>query len=423
MANNVGKLLILLLLSGFAATACKPKKSESKHYLEPSSAGEKAKLEKGLAYRAKDGKLYSPIKSLKSAPKAAPGFKSQRAKLLPFQSLKGKYYYFPAKALAELGIKRPSSKIKKPVAAVAAKLTVKERGEILAVVNGKNITVGELFDKINSRPPAWRRIFAKKEKKLEFLNNNIIVEMLLYDAAVNSNMKNDPVVQEAAKKRMSDLLRREQITKIRAKVKVTDAQMKKYYDANKPQFVQPEGIIAAHILVTTKGEADKIVTELSGKDSKKRGRKWRNLVTKFSIDSKTKAKGGLLGDASHRVISQNDKNYDKVLVDAIWNLKKNGDTGGPVKSATGWHVIKRYNKRKALNITFAQAKRRLKRLVERQEINKAYKAWVESLKIKYKVKTFEDNVKFIKVTAEKAVDKKKLAKKAAEHAKKHAGKH
>jgi len=402
MTRTAGKMLLLLLVATFATAGCKPKKKEPRHYVEASNTQEKANLEKGLPYVAKDGKRYQPVVSLKTAPLAVPDQKERRSKMMPYQAKNGTYYYFPTQALAELGItaKARTKPAQKPDAkGQTNKLTEADRKQIVATVDGENITVGELYDMINSRPPAWRRIFAKKEKKLEFLNNQIIVEKLIYDASLKTDIVKDAVVQEAANKRMVDLLRREQINKIRAKIKVTEPEMKKYYDENKSQFNQPEGMIAAHILVKTKAEAEAILKELTA-DKAAAGRQWRALVTKHSIDEESKSKGGLLGTTQHRVVAANDTFFEKPLVDAIWKLKKNGDVGGPVQTKKGWHVVKRYNKRKALNISFAQAKRRLTRLVERQAINKAYTDWVNDLKKKYQVKTFPENVKFITVKVE-----------------------
>ncbi|MBU1536470.1 peptidyl-prolyl cis-trans isomerase [Myxococcota bacterium] len=401
MTRPVGKLLLFILVATVATAGCKPKKKEARHYVEASNPQEKANLEKGVGYVAKDGKRYIPVTSLKAAPLAIPDQKERRSKMQPYQAKNGKYYYFPAQALAELGIAPKAMKTPptKPDAKTATKLSEADRKQVVATVNGESITVGELYDMINSRPPAWRRIFAKKEKKLEFLNNQIIVEKLLYDAAQKTGIIKDPVVQEAANKRMVDLLRRDQITKIRATIKVSEDEMKKYYEENKSQFSQPEGMIAAHILVKTKAEAETILKTLTA-DKGAAGRQWRALVTKHSIDEESKAKGGLLGTAKHRVVSEKDTFFEKPLVEAIWKLKKNGDVGGPVQTSKGWHVLKRYNKRKALDITFAQAKRRLTRLVERQSINKAYTEWVNSLKKKYNIKIFPENVKYVQILAE-----------------------
>ncbi len=384
-------IFALVLLIG----ACSPKKKEPQFFVEAGSAAEKGKLEQGKPYKGVDGKEYSPVASLASAPKAAPGFEAARDAQRPYQGADGKFFYFPAKAFAEMGITPPKEA---PPAAVV-ELTEAEKQQPVAEVNGLVITVGELHEKINARPPAWRRMFASEDKKEEFLNTNIIQEILLYDAAKSGKLEEDPVVKEAAEKRMVDILRRDKIAEIRKGLNITDEDMKKYYEDNKDQFVQPEGLIAAHILVKTRAEADKIYKEMNTaeKNDAVRSKLWRELVEKHSIDLESKSRGGLLGDERHRAVIQNDPAFDKVLVDALWALKEDNAVAAPVQTAKGWHVLRRYNLRKAINISFDQAKQRLQRLVERDMITRQYQEWINGLKTAYGVKDFPENLPLVTV--------------------------
>ncbi len=384
-------IFALVLMVG----ACSPKKKENQYFVEAGSAAEKTKLEQGKPYKGVDGKEYTPVASLASAPKAAPGFEKMRDAQKPYQSADGKFFYFPAKAMAEMGITPP----KQAPAPVATELTEAEKKLPVAEVNGIIITVGELNEKINARPPAWRRMYATDDKKEEFLNTNIIQEILLYDSAKSGKLEEDPVVKEAAEKRMVDILRRDKIAEIRKNLNITDEDMKKYYEDNKDQFVQPEGLIAAHILVKTKAEADKIYKEITGaeKNDAVRSKIWRELVEKYSIDEESKTRGGLLGDEKHRAVVQNDAAFDKALTDALWSLKEDNAVAAPVQTAKGWHVLRRYNLRKAINISFDQAKQRLQRLVERDLITKKYQEWITGLKTSYGVKDFPENLKLVTV--------------------------
>jgi len=384
-------IFALVLMVG----ACSPKKKENQYFVEAGSSAEKVKLETGKPYKATDGKEYSPVASLASAPKAAPGFEKLRDAQKPYQGADGKFFYFPAKAFAEMGITPP----KEAPAPVAAELTEAEKKMPVAEVNGNIITVGELNEKINARPPAWRRMYATDDKKEEFLNTNIIQEILLYDAAKSGKLEEDAVVKEAAEKRMVDILRRDKIAEIRKNLNITDEDMKKYYEDNKDQFVQPEGLIAAHILVKTKAEADKIFKEINGaeKNDAVRSKIWRELVEKHSIDEESKTRGGLLGDEKHRAVVQNDPAFDKAITDALWSLKEDNAVAAPVQTAKGWHVLRRYNLRKAINISFDQAKQRLQRLVERDLITRKYQEWITGLKTTYGVKDFPENLTLVTV--------------------------
>mgnify|MGYP005839502417 CR=1 FL=1 len=382
---------MFLIVVGVAA--CAPKKKQPQFYVEPGSVTDKTNLEQGKAYKGLDGKEYLPVTSLETAPKAAPGFEAQRTSQKPYQSIDGKNYYFPAKAFAELGIAPP-----KETASVSTELTEEQKKLPVAEVNSSIITVGELSEKINARPPAWRRMYASDDKKEEFLNTNIIQEMLLYDAAKAAKLEDDPVVKDAAEKRMVDILRRDKITEIRKNLNVTEEDMKKYYEENKEQFVQPEGLIAAQIVVKTKTEADKLYKELIAETNEAaRSKLWRDMVEKYTIDMESKDRGGLLGDEKHRAVTKDDPAFDKAIVNALWSIKEDNAISLPVQTAKGWHILRRYNLRKAINIDFEQAKPRLQRLVERDMITRQYQEWVNQLKTQYGVKEFPENLKFVTV--------------------------
>lgn len=400
MFSLISKAMPLLAAVALIA-GCGAKKKAPSFYVEPAAESEKAKLLKGDAYRGKDGKLYLPIKAGKPAPKPANGQENLKIASKPYQGIDGKNYYFAEKALNEMGVKPSNSapaKVTEPIK--PAGLTPQERETVIAEINGEKITAGELYDKINSRPPAWRRMFATDAKKEEFLQNNIISEILLYNAAKNGGLEKDEVVTEARKKRMVDLLRREKFHEFKKNVKVTEDDMKKFYDENITQFKQPEGIIAAHILVKTEKEAKDIhakLMEAQKKNDPNKGKIWRDLVKAHSLDETSKAKGGLLGDKKTRAIIKDDKNFDKAIVDAVWSIKGNGEVSAPVKTAKGWHIVKRFNKRNAMDVPFATAKKRLQRLVERQKLTDAFNAWVSELKKKYNAKVMEENIKLVTV--------------------------
>jgi peptidyl-prolyl cis-trans isomerase C len=412
MKRKLNYFLMFLTVSGLFA--CSPKKKSSQYYEKPDTKEEKAKLELGKAYKGKNGKLYNPVKlvstlknkNLQIAPVAAPGFKEKRKNGFPYQGKKGKFYYFPAKAHKELGIIK-SSTVKKAGKRKPVKKhippSVEDRKEIVAEINGQKVTVGEVYDMINARPPSWRRTRISEGKKEEFINKFIINDILLYDAAQKSNIfKNDAIVQKAIKKKMIQILRTDKINELKKIIKVTPEIMKKYYNDHKKLFVKPAGLKAAHIVVKTKKEAMDILNELKKIKSKKsrvKNKLWRNLVFKYSIDEFSKKRDGLLVQNRNRVIYKNDSYFDKKLVALVWTLEKgaSGDFAGPVKTSAGWHVVMRYHKQKALNISFDDAKKRLSNLVHRNLLETSFKKWIADLKIKYKPQLFLDNIKYVEV--------------------------
>jgi len=86
-------------------------------------------------------------------------------------------------------------------------------------------------------------------------------------------------------------------------------------------------IEAGHILVSTKEEAQKILTRL------KDGEDFTQLAQKYSIDRASGLKGGSLG-----TFGRGD--FVPEFDDAAFRLKV-GETSGAVKTSLGYHIIRR----------------------------------------------------------------------------------
>ncbi|GIM30189.1 foldase protein PrsA [Clostridium polyendosporum] len=163
-------------------------------------------------------------------------------------------------------------------------------------------------------------------------------------------------------------------------IKVTDADIEKYYNENKAQFTQQPGAQLGHILVKTEDEAKKIQDELN------KGAKFEDLAAKYGTDG-TKDKGGDLG-----FISYDDQNYDKDFMAAAKNLKE-GEISGPVKSQFGWHIIKATNVQKeAKTKSLEEVKDQVKETLENNARDAAYKKNLDEWKKELKVETYENKL-------------------------------
>ena len=107
-------------------------------------------------------------------------------------------------------------------------------------------------------------------------------------------------------------------------VKVTDADVKKYYDANKANYTQAASRDVRHILVNSKKLADSIESQL------KAGGNFAKLAKKYSKDTGSAVNGGKLTVQKGKTVPEFDK--------AAFSLKTN-EISAPVHTTYGWHII------------------------------------------------------------------------------------
>jgi len=113
-------------------------------------------------------------------------------------------------------------------------------GEIVASMGDKNITMGDLEFEIRQLPTYLQNQFSTREKKLEFLQQYIVGE-LLYDSARRKGLENDKEIIEgtfqAQKRLMAQKILGEEI---QSKINITQADVELYYKANKDKYAEKD---------------------------------------------------------------------------------------------------------------------------------------------------------------------------------------
>ena len=112
-------------------------------------------------------------------------------------------------------------------------------------------------------------------------------------------------------------------------IKVTDAQIKTYYDANQLAYTtKPNTIHVAHILVATPDVAAKAKARVD------KGEDFAKVAKELSTDTGSKDKGGDIAQFSY-----GDTNMDETFAATAFRLKV-GQISAPVQTQYGYHVIK-----------------------------------------------------------------------------------
>ena len=154
---------------------------------------------------------------------------------------------------------------------------------------------------------------------------------------------------------------------------MTEGALGEYYQSNAAKFRQPESIRLRIISTKNQEKAQRILKQV------KDGKDFGNLAARESEDN-YRIKGGDIGYIHKgRVFPE--------LESAAFKLKP-GETSGLVKAQETWFIIKVEDRRPAHQLTFEEARDKLKKELEAKKSEELMKKWIAGLRAKAKVEIF-----------------------------------
>lgn len=169
------------------------------------------------------------------------------------------------------------------------------------------------------------------------------------------------------------------------KVKVTESDVKKFYDDNKKEFEHPELVSARHILILTPEDADdKVIAEkkkaadaalkrvTSGKED------FETVAKEVSEEPGAKESGGNLGFfPKDRMVPE--------FANAAFALKKGEISKEPVRTKFGWHIIQVTDHKDAGTMAFDDVKEQVAGFIEGAKRREAISGILDSVRAEAKV--------------------------------------
>ncbi len=231
---------------------------------------------------------------------------------------------------------------------------------VLATVNGHKITQKDYdnYIKINSQSANL-----PKERVVDELVNRELV----YRDAMKRGLNKDKDVKNAIEVLQTNIILGAAINKAANDKTITDKETKKLYDDKIAKMDMTE-YKARHILLKTKEDAEKVITELD------MGGDFAELAKERSTGPSSKQGGDLGWFAPQQMVPE----FRAALV----QLDKGKHTKVPVQTKFGWHVIKVEDTRKATPPKFGEVKQQLQESIKQQRISD----YVKGLRDKAKVK-------------------------------------
>ncbi len=242
----------------------------------------------------------------------------------------------------------------------------------LAVINGKEITVGEFDLRWSQMPESARMSYRSPEGRKKFLEELITRELLLQEAKKRGLDRDRTLVERVERFKERSILDNLMKEEVDSRVTVTQDEIKAFYAGHSESFIAPRESRVSHILVKT--EADAL-------DLKKRlneGEDFAGLARKVSLDLATRYKGGDLGAIKPgQMVPQFEQ--------AVRNLKV-GEISPPVATQFGYHLIKLNDRTAGTVQSFDETKDLVKDQLLLEKKRKRFDELVASLRAKAKLR-------------------------------------
>lgn len=210
---------------------------------------------------------------------------------------------------------------------------VPESLQVLVRVGGQAITRADVQRRLEELPEQYRGSYSTPEGKQQLLDR-MVEEKVWVVEAQRAGVPARPQVQRQIEQQKRDLVIRTYLTEVMAESPApTDSQAYAYYQAHISDYRVPATLTLRHLQVKTEAEAKKVLALARNPKED-----WNKLVLKYTVDSLTRANGGLVGTIT-REGSIGSMGPQPALAETAFAMTE-GRVGGPVRSDRGWHLLK-----------------------------------------------------------------------------------
>ncbi len=195
----------------------------------------------------------------------------------------------------------------------------------------------------------------------------VMAEKILYNEALKQGVDKSPTLQREVEDLKKKLIVRTFLSN-KTEGAITDAEVKKAYDAQVAEAKDEKEVRARHILLANEKEAKEAKSKLDA------GKGFEEVAREFSKDAGSAKQGGDLGYFTR------DKMVPE-FANAAFGMKK-GEVSGPVKSPFGYHLIKVEDVRKKAVPSFAESKDAIRAALQDKKLNDYIGGLVKSADVK-----------------------------------------
>ncbi|MEI6155286.1 MAG: peptidyl-prolyl cis-trans isomerase [Deltaproteobacteria bacterium] len=248
----------------------------------------------------------------------------------------------------------------------------KEDSKVLVTIDNDKMTVQEFNKELDRIPVNMKMLVATQSGKKSYLDKLVVKKLLLREAG-KEKMDTEKEFQERLADIKDQLLIESLLKKkIAADAKISDDDLKKYYEANKENFKREREISTRHILLKTEEEAKQVQGKLI------KGEDFIELAKKYSIDPNAGATGGEIGFHPKGSLVPE---YEA----AAFKLTKVGQVSGIIKTQFGYHIIRLEGTKPPSYVPFDEVKDFIKQKILQEKQSELLEKYIDSLKKSAKI--------------------------------------
>ena len=221
----------------------------------------------------------------------------------------------------------------------------------------------------------------QQQLKKQFLEE-LIAKQVIYEDAKKKGITNSKEYKDQLEK-IIESIKKDLAIKLWQKklfedIKISDKELRDYYNKNKQEFMQKESVHARHILVKTEDEAKKIINQLKGL----KGEALKKKFIELAKEKSTGPSGPRGGDLGYFSKGQMVPAFEK----AAFSTAVGHITTTPVKTQFGYHIIYVEDKKKASTKPFNEVKPYIEQRLKMEKFREVMQKRMQELKSKAKIK-------------------------------------
>lgn len=231
-----------------------------------------------------------------------------------------------------------------------------EKEEAVAFVGRRRITESDFINRLEELPAYYRGFVSTEGGKRQYLSG-IIKEEILLQKAQDENIQRIPEVARRLEELRREVLLGAVIGHIqREEIRVSEQDIRDYYELNRERFSDPVQLKVSHILLSDEMTARDILSQIQRRVS------FEKLARENSLDTFTAINGGDMG-----FIERGD--MPEEFEEAAFSIERIGGVSEIVRSPFGYHIIKLTGRQRRRATDLEEASDTIRSRIEQEKFN------------------------------------------------------